>query len=76
MSIQSPMSAEFLLGAIAPSIEIVSLVMITLPFALFVIVLLLTLRHAARGMQVRTQMPRVITQFGMPAPQRSHLRAA
>lgn len=80
MSIQSTTSAELLLGAIAPSIEIVALMVIALPVALFFIVLLLALRHAARGMQARGPArgpaPRVMAQFGMPAPQRSLLHAA
>lgn len=76
MSIQSPMSAEALLAAIASPIEIIALVVTALPLALFLIVLLLALRHAARGMQIRTRTPRVLTPFGMAAPQRSQMRLA
>jgi hypothetical protein len=76
MSIQMQAPAEVLLAAIAPSVEIVALMMIALPVALFFIVLLLALRHAARGMPIRPSAPRAMMQFGMAMPQRSHLRAA
>lgn len=85
----SPLSsADVLLGATAPSIEIVALLVTAIPVSLFLIVLLLALRHAARGMQAKTSSrasaSRKHAPFGVSAPRamgsvaprRSQLRAA